>query len=589
MPRRSLKSLPPPPLLLKLAQRQKQIEQEAIAREQAEAARVAAEAEAKVQAEAERPPIPTLLDFLKSAWSEVLHPAEELSLPWCVELIAEHLTAVTISGLVQVATGAIAKQASLAAQLEAGELEADDAQVEIDTQIQRAQQAIARAEALAAPYGLTAAEATEKAHKKLLVNLPPRFTKSTLITVVWPTWEWLSMPWIPWMCLSYDSGLANDHNDDRRKIVVSDWYQALAGGMALSRSKNRLSEFENSDRGIMLSRGLNSGVTGHGSIRQIYDDPNDPQNVETGSVRDTTLKRFKDYSLTRRNNPAMSATVVVQQRTHFNDVSGHIVENMPDYFHIRLPMEAEGEEVHIFPLTGRVVRRSHGDILDPERFPPETIEELKADSYIWAGRYQQRPAPLEGGMVKQEWIQRYTVLPAKPQRIVLSLDSAGKAKEINDPWCWQVWYVKDELYYLAYVLTKRCEYPEGKRLTKNLMAQWQPTHTLIEDKSTGIAMVPELRTDADYRRYNVIAIEPVGDKITRMSIETGAMEAGRVFFPELASWLAEYESVLFSFPNSAIFDPVDSTSQFLGWVRKAASTIVRAAQMRSHSSAPQVF
>ena len=152
-----------------------------------------------------------------------------------------------------------------------------------------------------------------------------------------------------------------------------------------------------------------------------------------------------------------------------------------------------------------MVRRSHGEALDPVRFPPDIIQELKADSYIWAGRYQQRPAPIEGGMIKQEWIKRYTTLPAKPEKIVMSLDTAAKAKEINDPWCWQVWYVKAGLYYLAYVLTKRCEYPEGKRLTKNLLAQWQPTNTLIEDKSTGQSLIPELRNDEEFRKYNVIA------------------------------------------------------------------------------------
>ena len=566
-------------------QRQKRIEQEKIAR--AELRKEEKKRAAKQRLE--RPPVPTLLEFLEGAWTEVLHPAEELSIPWCVELITEHLTAITIAGLVRVHKNVITRIASIQSLLEAGELKPAEAEEDIEIHQERADQAIAQAEALAAPFGITAKEATQKAHKKLLVNLPPRFTKSTLITVVWPTWEWLVMPWIPWMCLSYDSGLANDHNDDRRKIVSSDWYQALAGGMELSRSKNRLSEFENSDRGIMLSRGLNAGVTGHGSIRQIYDDPNDPQNVETNSVRETTLKRFKDYSLTRRNNPAMSATVVVQQRTHFNDVSGHIIERMSDYFHVCLPMEAEGEEVHEFPLSGQVVKRQFGEVLDSDRFPPETIEELKADSYIWAGRYQQRPAPLEGGMVKQEWIQRYTVLPAKPDKIVLSLDTAAKAKEINDPWCWQVWFEKAGLYYLAYVLTKRCEYPEGKRLTKNLMAQWQPTHTLIEDKSTGQSLIPELRSDEEYRRYSVIDIEPCGDKITRMSVETGAMESGRVFFPEQALWLADYETVLFSFPNSAIYDPVDATSQFLCWVRKSVSVVVQGAQMRAHGRSPQVF
>jgi len=330
-------------------------------------------------------------------------------------------------------------------------------------------------------------------------------------------------------------------------------------------------------------------VTGHGSIRQIYDDPNDPQNVETGSVRETTLKRFKDYSLTRRNDPAMSATVVVQQRTHYTDVSGYIIEHMPDYFHLCLPMECEEDETLHFPLSGRTVHRKFGDILDPERFPPETIAELKADSYIWAGRYQQRPAPIEGGMIKQEWIRRYTALPAHPEKIVLSLDTAAKAAELNDPWCWTVWFVEKGLYYLAYVLTKRCEYPEGKRLTKSLQQRWQPTHTLIEDMSTGQSLIPELRSDDEYRKFNVIGITPCRDKLTRLSTETGAMESGRMYLPEVAPWLADYETVLFSFPNSAIFDPVDSTSQFLRWMRESGNTVIAAPIQKAYGRSPQVF
>jgi hypothetical protein len=77
------------------------------------------------------------------------------------------------------------------------------------------------------------------------------------------------MPWLPFLTLSYDQALASDHSDLRRSIIRSEYYQKLSGGMKLSNSKNRITEYANEHRGQMVSKGLNAGVTGGGGLRII--------------------------------------------------------------------------------------------------------------------------------------------------------------------------------------------------------------------------------------------------------------------------------------------------------------------------------
>ena len=283
------------------------------------------------------------------------------------------------------------------------------------------------------PYGLTTETFPDELRnvRKLLFNISPRCSKSTVITVCWPCWEWLSMPWLTYMCLSYAQSLATDHSDDRRTIILSDWYQRLSGGMQLSGSKNRVTEFRNNDMGEMKARGLNANVMGGGGFRIINDDPNDVNKVDSDVLRPKTLKSFKTYEVSRANNANVTANVVVQQRTDEEDVSGYIRANDPDYIQVVIPMEAEVDEVHKFPLSGRIIKRQPGDLMHEARFGDDVIKALKRDPIIWAGQYQQRPNPAGGGIFKiQNW--RLAIAPPKLQRSIISVDATFDAGETND-------------------------------------------------------------------------------------------------------------------------------------------------------------
>ena len=209
--------------------------------------------------------------------------------------------------------------------------------------------------------------------------------------------------------------------------------------------------------------------------------------------------------------------------------------------------------------------RDVGDLLHPER---EGVGELKKTqlalgSYGFAGQYQQNPVPCEGGMIKVHWLKRYRKLPSAFTRIIQSWDTAYKAKQVNDPSVCTTWGEVKGGYYLLDVWRGHVDYPTLKAEVMRLYQQWQPAAVLVEDKASGQSLIQEIRTST---RLPVISILPESDKLTRLSAQSAKFEAGLVWLPESAAWLADYERELLTFPMSAHDDQVDSTSQFLGWV-----------------------
>jgi len=170
----------------------------------------------------------------------------------------------------------------------------------------------------------------------------------------------------------------------------------------------------------------------------------------------------------------------------------------------------------------------------------------------------------QGGIVSSDWIQRYRVPPDSFTRIVQSWDTAQEKGKGSACWACTTWGELENKYYLLEAYTQKHNYPSGKAAVISLAGKWKPNAILIEKKSTGASLLQELPSEIG---TSLIGIVPEGDKVTRLNVESTAYEAGRVYHPESASWLAEYEQVLLNFPSSAIADPVDSTSQFLRWAR----------------------
>ena len=196
-------------------------------------------------------------------------------------------------------------------------------------------------------------------------------------------------------------------------------------------------------------------------------------------------------------------------------------------------------------------------------------------------------ATQEGGVIKSKWWRRYEIVEPRPTPLevrlalppgqviawVHSWDTAQKKDQVNDPSVGTVWAVmEDGNAYLVDVVRKRMEYPDLKAAAIALYDKWGADVVLIEDKASGTSLIQDLRAST---RLPVKAVEPQNDKVTRAVAATLLMEAGRMHLPTRAHWLMDYEVELTSFPTKGVHDDqVDSTSQFLAWLRTFPLTYV---------------
>jgi phage terminase large subunit-like protein len=379
--------------------------------------------------------------------------------------------------------------------------------------------------------------------RNLSINIAPRHLKSTLISIIAPAYYWAKYDRsAQFLCLSYISSLANGHNFQRRRLVQSDWYQEIAGGMILQYAKNRLSEFSNSDQGVMAARGFDAGVTGIGGRFIIVDDGNDPDKIESPTIRNTTDRRFRDYTTTRANDPKKTQVINIQQRTHEKDISGVIEKEFyQDYEILVLPTEAREHTVLIFPLSGRRMERSPGDLLHHERFGP--LENARAKRTLgeamYAARHGQSPSAIGGGIFKRANWTLYCSLPARIDRVFLSCDCSFKKTDDGSFVVIQVIaqrQIRNELmeleweYFLVDQLRRRMGFVETEEAIR-LMSQRYPEawKILIEDKANGTAVMDRLSSSFGDR---LVPINPGTDsKLARAQAVSPVHQAGRIYLP----------------------------------------------------------
>ncbi len=187
-------------------------------------------------------------------------------------------------------------------------------------------------------------------------------------------------------------------------------------------------------------------------------------------------------------------------------------------------------------------------------------------SQAFSAQYQQCPVPEGGALIKSSWFQRYRDLPGQRpnDKIVQSWDTTSKAEELNDYSVCTTWLVQDNDYYLVHVLRERLEYPALRRRVIQHAQTHRADSIIVEDKGSGTHLIQDLRSDRNVR-VRPIGFKPEHDKITRMAAQTAIIEAGHVWLPESAVWLADFQTELMQFPGGRHDDQVDSVSQFLAW------------------------
>jgi predicted phage terminase large subunit-like protein len=399
--------------------------------------------------------------------------------------------------------------------------------------------------------------------RRLIVNMPPRSLKSITTSVAFPAFVLGHDPTQRIICASYSGELASKLSNDFRALLGSAWYRSIFPETRIG-FKDSETEIELTHRGSRLATSVGGTLTGRGGNIVIIDDPLKPGDALSETRRRAVNEWFPNTVLSRLDDKRTGAIIIVMQRVHMDDLTGYVLDRSDDWTVLSLPAIAEADGTYSLP-RGKTYFRAQGEVLAPEREPLSELERLRTElgSDLFSAQYQQAPVPPGGAMIKRDWVRRYKELPIG-KYIVQSWDTASKGGPDNDLSVCTTWLFHGIQFYLVDVWRGRVDYPALKAKVAELAHKHHSHQVLIEETGTAIGLLAELKSVRGLK-----GVKPEHDKKTRMSIASAQFEAGQVYFPERAPWLAELEAELFAFPGSRHDDQVDSISQAINHVRSS--------------------
>ena len=399
---------------------------------------------------------------------------------------------------------------------------------------------------------------------RLAIMAPPRSGKSELGSRLFPAYAMGRNPDMEFIGTSYSADLATAMSRDVQSIMMAEAYQGIFPDTQLpgkhsvtvaDRPKRTAELFEIVGRkGKYRAAGVGGGITGMGADIALIDDPvKDAADAASPTYRQKAWDWYTSTLLTRVSPGG--GVLVIMTRWHEDDLLGRIIDKEPDWTVLRFPAIAENDSDDW---------RKEGEALAPNRYDvPELLKtKERVGPMVWAGLYQQRPAPADGGLIKDIWLKRYTVPPQIQWRIITG-DTASKTGQSNDYSVFQLWgYGSDNRAYLLDQLRGKYEMPELQSALLGWIAkhrQGAPIRAVhIEDAASGVALNQVLR------RQGGLPLSPIkrgrgeGDKVFRVNNITGHLAAGNVLIPEQAPWVHDFVSEMVQFPSGAHDDQVDA-------------------------------
>lgn len=390
-----------------------------------------------------------------------------------------------------------------------------------------------------------------------IVNLQPQIGK-TMVTSRWgPAWTLELRPWWRILLTSYAAELAEDNGRYVRNIFLTHADQLETRLAEDSQAKSR---FHTEQGGGLVAVGLGGTITGRSAELIVVDDPHAGwEEAQSETMREKVWNAFQTDVMTRRQEGG--AVLVVATRWHEDDLCGRLLEREAGrWHHIRIPSFAEPTPEQPDPLD-----RQPGELVCPERFSLAHMEEIRhhTSSFHFAGLYQQRPAPAEGGIFKRHWWRYYDAFPVhEMQQWLTSWDMSFKGSDDSDYVVGQVWARNGADKYLVDQVRAQLDYPATKKVVRNLAEKYPQCRLhLVEDAANGPAIIADLRNSVS----GLVAVTPKGSKESRAHAVAGDVEAGNVWLPspKRAPWIGEAVDELSSFPNAKNDDVADSLTQAL--------------------------
>ena len=424
--------------------------------------------------------------------------------------------------------------------------------------------------------------------RRLIINVPPRSMKSITVSVAFSAWVMGRDPTKKVMAISYAEDLARKLSVDTRSVMMTDWYRAAFPKFAFSGRPRNL-ELGTTLGGYRFAAGMNGSILGRGADLILIDDPIKATDALSEAERRRVNEAFDNTIRTRLNDKVRGAIVIIMQRLHEDDLVGH-VRDKDDWEVVSIPAIAPDDQLYqLSDRTSDIHFRRAGDVLHPSREPRPILEQIRRaqGSLTFSSQYQQEPLPLEGNIVKREWLRVYEEAPEEFDLVIASWDTASTLSETADWSVGTVWGAKGLDFYLLDCLRVRSEVPDLRRQIVSLAEQWDVDQTIVEEGDMGRAIVQDLRRTGHRK---VILQKVRTEKLVRFSTQSCRFESGQVHVPANASWYADWLKELLAFPNGKHDDQVDSTSQALAYLTgrtKALNPVREAESGRQRPNPPR--
>jgi len=401
--------------------------------------------------------------------------------------------------------------------------------------------------------------------KRLIINMPPRHTKSEFASYLLPAWFLGKFPGKKIIQTSNTAELAVGFGRKVRNLVGSEQYSRIFPDVTLRSDSKAAGRWSTNANGEYFAIGVGGTVTGKGADLLIIDDPHSEQEAAIAATNPEVYdKVFEWYSSgPRQRLQPGGAIVVIMTRWSKRDLVGKILKSS---------IEREGEEWEIIEFPAIL---PSGNSLWPEFWPLNELLALKTELPVskWNAQYMQTPTSEEGAMVKRDWWKIWeSDEPPRCEFIIQSWDTAFTKNERSDySACttWGVFYLnentEDPNIILLDALKQRLEFPELKAKALEMYKEWEPDAFIVEAKAAGSPLIFELRRMG----IPVSEFTPTrgNDKIARMNSVTDLFSSGKVWAPP-RRWAEEVIEEMAAFPNSEHDDLVDSSTQALIRYRK---------------------
>ena len=411
--------------------------------------------------------------------------------------------------------------------------------------------------------------------KRLIINMPPRHTKSEFASYLFPAWFLGRYPEKKIIQTAHTAELAVGFGRKVRNLINQEDFQEVFPGINLSSDSKAAGRWNTNKRGDYFAIGVGGAVTGKGADVLIIDDPHSEQEAALGAYNPEVYDKVYEWytSGPRQRLQPGGAIIVVMTRWSVRDLTGSIMKSATQRD------GADEWEVIEFPAI-----MPSGDPLWPEFWPLDQLEALKAELPVskWSAQYQQDPTSEEGALIKREWWQEWeSDSPPPCEAIIQSWDTAFlKTQRADYSACttWGVFHYPNEQgetvpnLILLDAYKEKLEFPELKRAAYEKYWEYEPDQMVVEKKASGAPLIFELRAMG----IPVTEFTPSRgqDKIARANAVSDLFASGVIWAPP-TRWAEEVIEECAAFPAGEHDDLVDSTTQALlrfrqgGWIRSS--------------------